>query len=48
MGGFSSVVCSLDTGQTKIEWKRYDGGSGISTYGNLISRFIDTKKGLER
>src|SRR4051794_25522333 len=32
IGGFSSVACSLDTGQTKIEWKRYEGGSEISTW----------------
>lgn len=31
IGGFSSVACSFDTGQTKIEWKRYWGGRGIST-----------------
>lgn len=31
MGGFSSVVCSFETGQTKIEWNWYDGGRGIST-----------------
>jgi hypothetical protein len=31
MGGFASVDCSLETGQTKIEWKWYVGGSGIST-----------------
>ncbi len=36
MGGFLSVVCSFDTGQTKIEWNRYDGGSGVST-GNSFS-----------
>lgn len=31
IGGFWSVACSLETGQTKIEWKRYEGGKGIST-----------------
>lgn len=31
IGGFSSVACSLETGQTKMEWNRYDGGRGIST-----------------
>lgn len=31
IGGLSSVLCSFDTGQTKIEWKWYAGGRGIST-----------------
>lgn len=31
IGGFSSVDCSFDTGQTNMEWKWYDGGKGIST-----------------
>ena len=30
IGGFASVDCSLDTGQAKIEWYLFSGGSGIS------------------
>lgn len=46
IGGFWSVACSFDTGQTKIEWKRYDGGSGISTW-NRLTVILDRRKNLE-
>lgn len=33
IGGFSSVACSLETGQVKVEWKRRWEGRGISICG---------------
>jgi hypothetical protein len=41
IGGFSSVACSLETGQTKMEWNRYEGGRGISTW-NYVNWNLST------